>query len=118
MTTGDETALGHQVVVLRGGVASGRLRASSTDVLLAVLRGEAEVGRGREPGRPLLQGQVTTVARGEAWSVCAPQERTTLLVVAHPAGVERVVAALCSDPPLPPHRRVELALEEGVELIL
>lgn len=118
MTTGPDAGLGHRVVLLHEHTALGRIRTSSADVLLATLAGEVEVLRDRRPATTLFWGQVLTIPRGGSWSVRCLREPARLLVVAHPAGVERVVAALCADPPLEPHRRLALALEEGVELIV
>lgn len=118
MTTGEGAGLGHRVVQVRAGTDSGRLRTSSTDVLIAVLSGGIEVIRGRDLAQVLRPGQVARMTRDAPWSVRALHHPTRLLVVASPAGPERVVAALCGEPPLPPHRRLALALEMGVELVL
>ena len=118
MTTRDDTVLSHRVVPMGAGAATGRLRASSADVLIVVLDGEAEVSVERRPARVLARTEEVVVVRGDSWSVRALLDGTRILVVAHPAGVERVVAGLCSDPPLPPHSRLALALEEGVELLV
>lgn len=118
MTFAEDAAIGHRVVLLRPGQGPGRLRTRTADVLLATLAGELEISRDRRPPTSLFWGQVVVLSRGEVWSVQARFEPARLLVVACPAGPEKVVAALCADPPLPPRLRLGIALDAGVELIL
>jgi hypothetical protein len=61
---------------------------------------------------------VQVVAPGCLWGLRAANGPARLLVISMPAGAEKVVAALCQDPPEEPHRRLALALDEGVELLL
>jgi hypothetical protein len=115
MTT--QTSFGHRVVVLRS-TTKGRLRTPGAHVLLAVLAGEVEVLLDDAPSAPLFWGDVLSLAPGRAWGLSALNGPARLLVVAMPAGAERVVAALCDDPPSEPRSRLAVALDAGVELLL
>jgi quercetin dioxygenase-like cupin family protein len=113
-----DARFGHRVIALAPTLGLGRVRMRTADLLVSVLTGEVEIVRGTGAARGLRPGQVAVIPRGEVWTASAPTGPTRLLVVAHPAGPESVLAAMCDDPPLTPQALVSLATEEGVELIL